>query len=220
MQPVRPTDVPGAVWTMAWAFAGARLPSPVRTAVAVVSVPMWALLLLCLPGLHHGADRCVIARLTPRTPRAAARTTAHFALFLLVIAALTAGLVAGAASAPLAGAVVVVLVCMGVLATSTALLIAQLSRAAAERRTPPAGITVGDKDADQRRWKNADWQLDCVASRLPTGGLALVHQYVRAVVPPGATVRVQAAGTRHAAVYARYGLRALPTRPLHLVTGN
>lgn len=185
MQPVRLPDVPGVVWTIAWAFAGARLPGPVRTAVAVASLPMWVLMLLCLPGLHYGVGRRVVARLTPCTPRAAARTAVRFALFLLVVAALTAGLIAGAANASLAGAVVVVVVCVGVLATFTALLISQIAVVTATSRTPAAaGATARDKAADQRRWKDADWQVDCVASRLPTGGLALVHEHVRGFVPP------------------------------------
>ncbi|ROP44672.1 hypothetical protein EDC03_0798 [Pseudokineococcus lusitanus] len=181
---------------------------------------MWVLLLMCLPGLHHGADRRVVASFTSRTRQAAARTAARLALFLLVVAALTAGVIAGLADETLASAVVVIVGGAVILATVTALLISQLAVVTATSREPAAaGATAGDKAADRRRWKSAGWQVDCVASRLPTGGLALVHQHVRALVPPGATVRVQAASARHAEVYARDGLRPLPTKPLRLVTG-
>ncbi|MFD6178784.1 MULTISPECIES: hypothetical protein [unclassified Isoptericola] len=212
---VRGRAVGPVAWTLAWSFAPVRG----RQAWAAIAWPGWVAL-VALGGFVH-RDATVVARVRSRRSGPSLR---H--LGIVLASAVTAGAVLGVASGVAAGAdpaagVLVAVVVLAWPAAAVLVLVVVAFRAwlAISRTQRPARRAASreQRRADAAAIRAADWTVDSVASREPGGALALVARHVGQVVPPGESVRTLAATARHAAVYRRYGLEPLPSRPLVLV---
>ncbi|MFE7404802.1 hypothetical protein [Isoptericola sp. NPDC057559] len=214
--PVRGRAVGPVAWTLAWSFAPARG----RRAWAAVTWPVWVALVVVLGGFAH-RDAEVVARVTYRrswpSPRAVGSVLA-----ISVSTGAALGIVSGLAAGigPAADALVTAAV-LAWPATALLLLVVAAGRAgvAIARAQRPARLAASreQRRADVAAIRAANWTVDYAASRGPGGGIALIARHVGEVVPPGETVRTLAASARHAAVYRRFGLEPLPSRPLLLV---
>ncbi|MFB7796982.1 hypothetical protein [Isoptericola sp. NPDC056134] len=216
MEPVRGRAVAPVAWTLAWTNAPARA----RRTVAAVTWPLWVAVVVVLGGfVHH--ERTVVARLTRRNPWPSVGMFARgVGVAVLVGAAL--GTAAGQASfAPTVASVGVAVVVLGWFAAAVLILAFAAARTwTAVSRAQRAALRAASREqrrADVARFRAADWTVDSVASRGRDGALALVARHVGDVVAPHETVGTVAATTRHAAVYRRFGLEPLPSRPLVLV---
>ncbi|MCK9794114.1 hypothetical protein M1843_10185 [Isoptericola sp. 4D.3] len=132
------------------------------------------------------------------------------------------GTAAGMASAaPSVGSVLLVGALFAWLLAAAALLVTGACRAAlaiARAQRPARRAASRDqRRADVAAVRAATWTVDSAASRLGVGGLGLIADHVDETVPPGDTVRTLAGSPRHVAVYRRYGLDPLTSRPLVLL---
>ncbi|MFE5338666.1 hypothetical protein ACFQ80_00470 [Isoptericola sp. NPDC056578] len=216
MEPVRGRAVAPVAWTLAWTNAPARA----RRAGAAVTWPLWVAIVVVLDGfVHH--DGTVVVRLTRTNPWPATGMFARGTGSALLVGAVL-GTTAGQASfAPTVASVGVAVVIHGWCAAAVLLLAVAAARTglavARAQRTALRAASREQRRADVARFRAADWTVDSVASRERGGALALISRHVGEVVGPHETVRTLAATTRHAAVYRRFGLEPLPSRPLMLV---
>jgi len=216
MEPVRGRAVAPVAWTLAWTNA----PGRARGARAAVTWPLWVALVVVLDGFAHH-DGTVVVRLRRRGPRPPLGMFARGVGVAILVGAVL-GTAAGQASfAPTVTSVSVAVAIHAWFAAAVLLLAVAAARAglavARAQRTALRAATREQRRADVARLRAADWTVDFVASRERGGALPLIARHVGEMVAPDETVRTVAATARHAAVYRRYGLEPLPSRPLVLV---
>ncbi|MFE5290797.1 hypothetical protein ACFQ8T_01335 [Isoptericola sp. NPDC056618] len=216
MEPVRGRALAPVAWTLAWTNA----PGRARRVGAMVTWPLWVTIVVVLDGFVHHDGR-VVVRLTRRNAWPSVGMFARGVGVAIVVGAVL-GTAAGQASfAPTVASVGVAVVILGWFAAAVLLLAFAAARTwtavARAQRTALRTASREQRRADVARFRAADWTVDSVASRGRVGALALITRHVGEVVAPHETVGTVAATTRHAAVYRRFGLEPLPSRPLLLV---
>lgn len=216
LEPVHGRAAFPVAWTLAWAYAPARARGP----WAAVTWPLWVSVVVVLGGFAH-RDGTVVVRVVSRRPSTTVGMLGR-ALAVAVPLGVVLGLVLGVASvAPSVVSVLLAVTLWAWLAAAAALMVVTACRTglAMARAQRPAlrAASREQRRADVAAIRAAGWSIDSAASRWGGGGLALIADHVEETVPPGDTVRTTAGSLRHAAVYRRYGLDPLPSRPLVLV---
>lgn len=221
---VRLRDVPGVAWTLAVGFAPRARDGGRRARLLSAATWLyWCATVLVLPGMRHH-DRLVVARVGRRS------FGAQVAIAGRIVVAVVGLEVAVFAILLLPEVLVwwapamtwVVLGCLGAwlvtsLLTALALLTPTLARIWAVGAEARRRLGTEQTAADLATVRSTRWTVDSVTSRLPHGGLAVVAAHVRATVPLGETVVVQAASANHVRLYERYGLAPLAIAPWTLV---
>ncbi|PWD52030.1 hypothetical protein C8046_16655 [Serinibacter arcticus] len=205
MHPVRLSDVPGVVWTLAQAYAPSS--KGLKKFLAAFAVPLWLVAML-LPGyLHH--QRRVVVRVARRGARGAGPLLGRIALVLVVMIAL----VPLASASDLGAAIVLTVLAIGWLAMVSGLLVllphtieslSSVGRVASSRQ---------DRKADRARLREARWTVDSAASLEPIGGVLMMRSHLDAALPSGDVAAVRAATRKHAGVYRRLGFVPLVSQP-------